>query len=507
MFKKLIISSLFVLFCITILGLTVRGDKGSPLYFQNENDQRLGGPFELSNGASRYALTKTIVENKTFFLDEKLAKFSTPDVVDFQGKFISIFTPGVSFIAIPFYIVGKLFGAPQFVSYLAITFFAILNTILVASLAKKLGANYYASILSGLIFLFSTNALVYAHNFTQHHLSTTIILISLLNALRKRTFVNNCILGFLISGGVLVDIPNLLLVAPIGIYAFLKSLNIEKVGGQIKLLIKASIIGFLIGIIPLLSLFAWYNFQTTGSLTKIGQNIGRTHYFRENLPPRNSAEGIGSGEKESKGVKLPFKTRAQLQGFYVLLFSNERSWLFYSPILLLGFWGFWFSYKSKVNQNIVALCTSIIMVNIVVYSMFGDPWGGWAFGSRYLIPSAAILSSAIALLFKQYGRKIFFNILLVLLILYSAAISLLGALTTSAIPPAIEAVNLLNPIPHTYVYNWQLLNNNFISSLVYNLFFVGEITPKIYYLIVYLLTITLITIPYIALIKEHKNAT
>ena len=211
---------------VTFLSLFfIKGQKSGHLYFQTEKDIRLGGPFELSNGASRYALTETIVGNRTFLLDEKLAKFGSPDVVDYKGKFFSIFTPGVSFLGVPFYILGKQFGMQQLFAYFSVTLFAILNFYLVAKLAWKFGVSFYAGLISGLVFLFGTNALVYAFNFTQHHVSTAIILLLLLNAFGKRTLVTNIVFGALVGAAALVDIPNLIMLAPVALYVFFKSLS------------------------------------------------------------------------------------------------------------------------------------------------------------------------------------------------------------------------------------------------------------------------------------------
>src|SRR5579872_1067478 len=85
-------------FILVFLAIGVRGQKGNPLYFQNTYDTKVGGPFEASNSTSRYALTEAIVKNKSFFLTPVLAKFASPDVIIFKGNYVSIFTPGVSFL-------------------------------------------------------------------------------------------------------------------------------------------------------------------------------------------------------------------------------------------------------------------------------------------------------------------------------------------------------------------------------------------------------------------------
>ncbi|MBI2621976.1 MAG: glycosyltransferase family 39 protein [Candidatus Levybacteria bacterium] len=484
-FVKLFITILIIIFSISALTFSIKGAGSNPLSYQTKKDTRVGGPFEASNSSARYALTESIVKNKSLFLNEKLAKFSSPDVVEYKGKYLSIFTPGISFIGVPFYMIGDFFGIPQLSAYYSNIIFAVINIILIAFIVKRLNQNFYAGLLAGFVFAFATNAFPYALTYTQHILSTTIILLAIITALGKRSAFKNILFGGLFGLGVLVDFPNAFLMLPIGIYILSNHITKESLKEKISLKIKLSILTVLIGIIPFAGVFGWYNYQTTGSFTKIAQSIGRSDAFSQNLPPHVSAsvpEAIV--EKKESGFSLPFRTRAQLNGFYILLVSNERSWIFYSPIILLGIWGFWILYKKNNKKNFAVLSAGIILMDIVLYSMFGDPWGGWAFGPRYLIPAAAILSIGIGELVNSYKKNIFFFILFIGLFVYSVSVTTLGALTTVSIPPKVEALNLPSHIPYTYEYNIQLLNTGFSGSLFYNLYFESIINAKTYTLII-----------------------
>ena len=194
---------------VVLFVLTIRGDKGDPIAFQDDYDSRVGGPFELTNSNSRYALTESIVNQGTFLFDDFQARFAAPDMVHYNGKFFSIFTPGISFIGIPFYMVGKYFGIPQLLTYLSTHLFALINVFLIAFITVKLGGKIYQGLLGGLIFLFGTNALSYSLTLTQHHASTFLVLLGILNALEKRTFISNILFGAIFGIGLLVDIPNL----------------------------------------------------------------------------------------------------------------------------------------------------------------------------------------------------------------------------------------------------------------------------------------------------------
>lgn len=500
MFKKILLIILLIPFILLLLAGYVKGEKGvngAPLYYQTEKSTKFGGPFEASNSTSRYALTESIVENNSLTLNQKLAKFSSPDLVDYKGKFISIFTPGVSFVGVPFYMLGKLFGTPQLFTYFLTTIVAVMNVFLIAVLSKKFGTGLLPGIIAGLIFLFASNGLTYSFTFTQHHLSSMIVLLAVFCAASKNTFKNYLFFGMLFGAGILIDIPNAFLLTPILLYMLFKGFKKQETITKIQITLRPALLGLLIGIIPFLMIFAWYNYETTGSYTKLGQTIGRSKFFRDNLPPQLSADIVSTikNEHKSLGLKLPFETRAQLQGLYILLVSNERSWVYYSPILLFGIVGVVLLYKTE-KKTISLLVVAIILTNITLYSMFGDPWGGWAFGPRYLIPSAALTAAFIGIVIERFKKNPLFVIVFSIFLVYSVWVNSLGALTTQSIPPKVEAVNLASHIPYTYQYNQQLLTNNFSSSLLYNVFLQDKISANQYMQILVLGTLELFVAVY-----------
>ena len=133
-----LITAVFFFFILLILLLSVRGLPGVP----NETELNLkewsdSGPFELSPERARFALTYSILENKSIFLDNELAKFSLPDLGYVNGKFVSLFVPGISYLLIPGFYLGKLFNATQLGGYLVITLFAFLNTIVIYKISHK----------------------------------------------------------------------------------------------------------------------------------------------------------------------------------------------------------------------------------------------------------------------------------------------------------------------------------------------------------------------------------
>ncbi|MDO8658213.1 MAG: hypothetical protein Q7K55_05720 [Candidatus Levybacteria bacterium] len=498
--KNIIIFGTF-LFVLILLAFSVKGHKGNPIYNQTEHDKLVGGPFESTNSSSRYALVEAIVENKTFFFNNSQAQFSAADIVSYNGKIFSVFTPGVSFAALPFYILGKQIGMPQLFTYFSTILFALINLYLVTKLGRKFGAGFYEALIGGILFIFGTNALSYALTLTQHHISTTLILLALLNAISERTFVKNILFGLLYAAGLLMDIPNGLMMLPLAIYVLYRHISFSEIGNKIKLSVKLNIIALLIGLVALVSVFAWYNFQTTGSLTRFAQSIGRVDFVEEGVVQKRKESA-----KENPFEKKSFyNTRKQLNGFYVLFVSNERGWLYYSPIVVIGILGFIYSLRKKETKTLVILAVSIILFCFVSYASFGDPWGGWSFGSRYLIPASALICAGIGVAIQKYKKNLLFILIFLVLLVYSVSVNSLGAMTTSAIPPKVEAIELSTPIPYTYEYNLNLMEENRSSSLLYNIFFYN-ITSFRGYLIGYIIAVVmLIEALYIMSIVKKSN--
>ncbi len=492
-----LISIVSVILSIFLLSLFIRGGEDLK-HFDDTLSTAIGSPFEASNSTSRYSLTWAIVENRSFVFNDRQARFSTPDLVKYEGKYFTIFTPGVSFLAIPFYILGKNIGYIQITTYLLNVFLAVINIFLISAIARKLQASYFAALLSGFLFVFATNALSYSQTLTQHHSSTALILISVLLALSKRTFLTNLFLGIVLGLGILIDIPNALFILPSIIYAFINQFEVKELGGKIKLFVKLNGIGILIGLIPLVMLFAVYNYVITGSYTKIGQMIGRIDYKPDEIE-------VVEKTRESGTNSFPYNTRAQIEGLRILLISDERGWFYYSPVIAIGIFGLILAFKNEKTQKPAILLTSVAAMVVLSYSMFGDPWGGWSFGPRYLIPASAAVMSAASVSITKFKRSVIFVVSLIVLTLYSVAVSTLGAITTNNIPPKIEAVALSQPIPWTYEYNLSFIEKGQVYSLVYNMFLEDAIAPQYYWYGATVIIFTIAALLYIGVLVETRK--
>src|SRR6185437_15182474 len=265
---------LFTLFCAIILTLSVRGLPGTPDLTQlNRLTWKDNGPLELSPERGRYALTYAIVELHQFSFPPALARFAAPDVGYYHGKYVSLFAPGVSFIIIPGYIIGKYFGFAQVGSFAVIALFALFNVFLIRAIAVRLGAHPLAGLIAGLTFLFATPAFAYSVTLYQHHISTFLILASLYLLISFDSFWSLALIWIMCGLSVSVDYPNFFMMLPIGIGAFGKIFLAKTDMSKINLSVSLPKLFSLVAIIFPILFFLWSNFVSYGNPTQLAGTV------------------------------------------------------------------------------------------------------------------------------------------------------------------------------------------------------------------------------------------
>lgn len=517
---KMIKTFTLITLLTVILGLSLRGNNGSPDENQlNSIEWKEDGPFELSPERGRFILTYSILENHSFQFTGALAKFGSPDVaVTDDGKFASLFAPTVSFITMPGYIIGKYFGASQFGTYSVISLFAVFNLFLIRSIAKKMGADSTSSTIAAIIFLFATPAFAYAVNLYQHHISTFLILSSLYLLIRFKGFWSLLGIFFLYSLSITVDYPNLFLMFPIVLIAFAKILRVGNYKEKINITIKTSYLITSVSIILPMVFLLWFNKVSFGNPFQLSGTLKTVRDFSEfsNLQG-DGIQGLQPTylKKEKEDIKHKktaigfFDTRNLTNGFYLHFLSPDRGILFFSPVILLSAIGIVIAYKKKIAQTSIFL--GVLGTNILLYSMWGDPWGGWAFGSRYLITSYATSAIFLALAINRFRENLFFLAVFFCLFIYSTAVNTLGAITTSANPPKIEALPLEElsgkQQKYTFERNIDYLSNSGSKSFIYRTYAKNFLTPwQYYYLVLAIILISSSTLLIsLAVTSRRKN--
>ncbi|MBI3888004.1 hypothetical protein HY310_02960, partial [Candidatus Microgenomates bacterium] len=442
-------SIFFFLFCALILLFSLRGLLGNPTSKDlNDLSWKDNGPLELSPERGRYALLYSIVEDHSFTFSTDIARFTAPDVAYTPDKrYVSLFAPSLSFLVIPGYIIGKSFGVAQVGAFAMVALFALLNTILIRAIAIRLGANSLAATLASFTFLFATPAFTYAVTLYQHHISTFLILLAVYLLVRFNTVASLAVIWFLCALSITVDYPNLFMMLPIGLVALVRTLLIEKHEHAITMKIPLLRIVALGSMIIPLAFFLWFNavsyhnpFTISGTLERAVEiKPDGTPLFERDVLKKLQGEVIEPIVIDSSLMNA-FRNRNAINGMYTLFISPDRGIIYYTPIMLFGILGLVLALKNK--QKYAGLLIAIIGFNVLVYSMWGDAYGGWAFGARYLIPSYAILSIFIAFFLTYYKRSLIVSILFFVVLSYSLFINTVGAITSSKNPPKVEIAEL-----------------------------------------------------------------
>lgn len=507
-FLNIMIQSILVVFVVVIMIASIRGLAGNPTAEElNSPTWKEQGPFELSPERGRFALTYSILEDHSVIFSVPVARFTTPDLGYTNENFVSLFAPGVSYLVIPGYLVGQFFGLAQVGTYAAIGLFAIVNYLLIRLISRSLGASPLASAVAGMVFLFATPAFAYGVSLYQHHISTFLILAGVYILIRfEKKWLAMFGVWFLCALGIAVDNPNLFMMFPLGLFALIQALNIGETEKNLTVKINPKFIVAILGIVLPITGFLYFNNLSYGSPFQLGGTVNSVDVINDEGKPVTSEDILtpeelaqaGEFEEEERSSVGFFEARDMVNGLYIHLLSPDRGVLYFTPVILVGIVGMFVLYKS--SNKYLPLLLSIVGINLVLYSMWGDPWGGWAFGSRYLIPGYAIMSIFIAMALTKYSRNIIFLLIFGVLFIYSVSINTLGAITTSAIPPKVQAIPLEaltgKEEKYNYMRNWDYLNQNGSKSYFYQKYLENTVDARDFYitLVSAISTVTIISL-------------
>lgn len=450
-------------------------------------------PSELT----RYALLYSLAEDHSFQLSIDAASLALPDLGYYDGNFVSLFAPGLSLIATPGYIIGKFLGGSQVGAFGVIGLFAILNFVLIRAISKKLYVDDWIANICALTFIFATNAFSYGVSFYQHHISTFLILIAVYALIALKPVYALLITWVACVIAVMVDYPNFFIMFPIGVYALSKIISVKYQEDEEAFHINVNflrVLTVLIAFIPIM-VFGIINHESYGSPFSLAGTVTQVKSFDyeglKDHPESANFDAIGEKTDSDRSAVGFFMTRDMLRGAAILFISPDRGIVYYTPIMILGLFGFFILYKKPENIGITNLFLAIVLMNVILYSMWGDPWGGWAFGPRYLIPSFAIISIVLGAVVQRFYKNAFFVILFVGLFAYSSFVSTVGALTTNIVPPQVEVLELEARTgvvqKYTYARNIDMLNLDDAKSIFFVHFAKQYLSAWEYFAIIYAL--------------------
>lgn len=495
---------------VLILMMGIRGYSGVPSAEELGSDNwQKHGPLELSPERGRFALLYSIVEDHSLKFSLPVARLAIPDLaINSAGEYVSLFAPATSFIAVPGYVLGKALGASLVGAYGVIALFAFLNFLFIRTIAIRLGAEPWAAIFGALTFALATPALPYAGTLYQHHVTVFLLLLALWVLVHFRSMWSLAVVWFACALSVVVDNPNLFLMFPIGIFGLIRLWQIlSRAPGPQKRVIHGmfGLLTFVTMLLPL-GFFAWYNqaaygnpLQLAGTLRGVdeigidGKPVKRTVYESQTLTAEQLAAEKNGVTKEKTAISF-FKTRNLYNGFYIHFLSPDRSVFWFAPVILLGIIGIGLLYGR--DRQFAAVLIACIGANVLLYSMWGDPWGGWAFGSRYFIPTYALLAIGIAFALSFWRFSLVALCAFVPLFIFSLWVNTLGAVTTIANPPQVEVLALEKQSRHeekyTFMRNWEFLNEKYQPAIgskafVYQAWAKEKITARGYHKLVFVL--------------------
>ncbi len=487
--KKIIIACIIGIISLFLFFLVVKGDYGNAIFNQlNGRITAAGGPFESSHERAPYALIISLFKYKSFSLTKSLADFASSDTIKAQNKFFIIFPPGISFLAFPFFVFGFKYNLAQIFTYFGMALFSVFNLVLLFLIARDvLNLRYYISIFISLIFGFACTAFSYATGLYQHQVTTFLILSSFYAAWKYKRNHLSILYGLWVwmclGISIWIDYPDIVLLLPIIIYFFFNNLKIHTLGKVYKfsvnhIFIVTSILFFAIVISQ-----GFYNHANFGGWSKLSQTLPRYDSSKTVTPVSTSSASINTVKNRPSPLQIIagiLQEDRLPSGIYELTVAPDKGLFLFSPIFILAIFAVPFLF-SRLRKEVIVL-TSIVLVNFFFYGSFDDPWGGWAFGPRYLIPSMAILSLFVGVWLTNLKRQTLGKFVALILFTISSAIALLGALTTNAVPPKVEAVYL--KIKYGFLYNFDYLMRNQTGNFIYNQYVSHYLSLFNYYLII-----------------------
>jgi hypothetical protein len=367
-----------------------------------------------------------------------------------DGRDYSWFGIGSVLLSLPFYLSGKILGAPPVNLLLLLNpLFGAATVALVFLFTHCLGYSRRSSIFVSIMYGFGTMALYYGKDSGDHVLESFFILLCFFGMHRfiysRRTgyiIMSGASLGmaFLTRGNSIIIIPSLLLML---LASHIRNNDVHEARG----FKTRGIILFCCTMIPFVCIYFLYNNYRFGSIFESGYTLMANRM----------------------GIDY-FSGTPIITGLVGLLASPGKSFFLYSPITLL----FFFSIRSfwKNHPSIAAGFACTIVIYILFYAKYIFWHGDWAWGPRYLFALTPFFVIPIAELIdrrnwmkRKYTRIVVYSLLACGLLIQLPAVSVttrgyfLYLYSIKKIPFTVVKGSGVQPIvePSSETYfNWRL---------------------------------------------------
>lgn len=375
-------------------------------------------PKQNWNSRSRIALTRAIVEEGVFHIDS--FHEGTGDKAFFNGHYYTDKSIGPSMVAVPVYFLYRLVASVPLFDFLAqyqvvnvlATWFstsipsALLGVALflfVSEFATKLSYAVLVSLLYGL----ATSALPFSTVVFQHQLSAAGLFIAFYilwkiacDGADSRWF---WIVGILAGLTIISDYWSAVLICLIILWSVFKTREIK------------TLIPIALGALPFVLILLIYNGLSFGNPLTLGYA----------LTEWDAVQGQGLF-----GVKLP-----TLDGLWGITFSPFRGLFFVSPVLLLGFHGFYIMWKKKFDLSVLFLCLVLVIATFLFNASAVMWWAGYSIGPRYMLSVVPFLAVPMIFSLNRLMPTTWSRIFVISLIVLSCANVWIQTLSTDQLVP------------------------------------------------------------------------
>lgn len=458
-------------------------------------------PFETSMERGRFTQVLSLVKNNSFSVDS-YASFLSPDIAWYNGHYYPPFPPGVALISAPFYYIFQYVNLGQIAATIPTTLASLMVAYLLLRISLEWGMSRKSAFLTALIYGIASVAFAYTVSLSAHPFSAliTTMLVWWILELTKNTNSLRALFFLWLSFGLnfFIDYPNLAITLPLVLYGTgIATLSNLRDGTSTTFGKKLFICIMACGLwaIPFVS-YNMIHYQTPIAFTN-SYNLKRLEI--QGIDTKNTP--LSNDLFTQKSYAGRFDLTRIWTGATILLVSHDRGLFTYSPVLLFSLTGIWLLIKRFPALSIAMLAA--ILLDVVVYGSFDDPWGGWAFGPRYLIVTiplwALFAGFAYDFLIKRYVwvRYIFLGLLFV-----SIGINLAGALTTNAVPPSIEVMGRMKD---NVFYSLDYLRGGNASAFVFEEFLNTYISAMEFGLLIYFICVTAILLILQKFVGEQKR--
>jgi len=388
------------------------------------------------NETTRLYSSISMAEAGEFFIDKQIARYGVIwDRAEYKGRLYSDKAPGLSLMAvIPLAALNKvssLFGYETSFAlkhWIARFFCVILPSALFSSLLFIYLRRFLTDPFhrAGLIFIYTTGTLActFSTLFFGHQTAAVLLFTAfvMLEEGTKRPWLRAGIGGFLLGLAAITEYPTIIAGFAIFVFCFI----VRKQRAPMVLTVAA-------GLIPV---FAWLAYNKACFDSPF--SLGYSHLDNPSFAAIHKSGLLGVG--------FP-----NLTAFAGSIFDAKRGLLFFSPVCIFGFIGFFHLWKAGWRQ--VAIITGIVcLVFLWIASSFGYWIGGDVVGPRHLTPLIPFLMIPMAAFLESAGRTqaktgmVFFTA--------AAAISI-GMTATSSIPFPFFFTPLINPFRDMALALWS----------------------------------------------------